>query len=280
VIDKEIINIFNERIAIEINEQNNILRIEFDKIISEMSGRGILRSSVTIRRITDLCAIAIKFRAQLIWQTLFRCITTAGISYSSELPKELKTIASNNLPESMLDMNIFIQQAVKLTGFTRLSKRITNELCSARNQVLAKTYSEIELFVFALRKKEAVMTGDKPSTIFNIYSPVGSIQTGDNAFANNISQNVDSGIRDKILESLNEIQISINQPGVELSNPREELIDLIQESKDEIQQSKPNITRLKSLLTTIGTSIQVISSAKPAYDTLKQGLTFLGIYLP
>ena len=50
--------------------------------------------------------------------------------------------------------------------------------------------------------------------------------------------------------------------------------------EDEIQKEKPNVTRLRSLLTTVGSSIQVVSSLKPAYETLKQALTFIGVSLP
>ena len=82
MIDQEIIKIANDRIRIEIGEQNNNLLRKIDGIKAEMAGRNALRSSATVARVSDLCIETVKNRAQLIWQTLFRFITTTGISYS------------------------------------------------------------------------------------------------------------------------------------------------------------------------------------------------------
>jgi hypothetical protein len=153
------------------------------------------------------------------------------------------------------------------------------ELDSAKNQALAKVGTEIDLFVHALKKKEAVETNGTSSTVFNIYSPVGSIQTGDSSIAN-VTQNIDTEVKEQIRKALEDIELALNQPEVEPSSSKTELIEVVQESKDEIQKEKPNVTRLRSLLTTVGTSIQVVSSLKPAYETLKHALTFLGISLP
>ena len=102
MIDEKIIKIANDRIRIEIDEQNINLRREIERIKAEMSGRGVLRSGMTIKRVTDLCVETVKNRAQLVWQTLFRFITTAGISYSEDLADELKRLVAQHLPEQLL----------------------------------------------------------------------------------------------------------------------------------------------------------------------------------
>lgn len=279
MVDEEITKIAHDRIRIEIGEQNNNLHIEIDRVKAEMSYRGVLRSSMAIKRVTGLCVETIKNRAQLVWQTLFRFITTSGISYSENLSEELKGLIVHHLPENLGDVRDHVKKITEIAGSPNMYERMEQELVSARNQALAKVGTEIDLFVHALKKKEAAETNGTSSTVFNIYSPVGSIQTGDSSIAN-VTQNIDTEVKEQIRKALEDIELALNQPEVEPSSSKTELIEVVQESKDEIQKEKPNVTRLRSLLTTVGTSIQVVSSLKPAYGTLKQALTFLGISLP
>lgn len=279
MVNEEIIKIANDRIRIEIGEQNNNLQREIERAKAEMNHRGVLRSSMAIKRVADLCAETIKNRAQLIWQTIFRFITTSGISYSENLSEELKGLIIHHLPKNLGDLRGHVKKIAEIAGSPNMYERMEQELDSARNQALAKVGTEIDLFVHALKNKEAAVTNGASSTVFNIYSPVGSIQTGDSAIAN-VTQNIDTEVKEQIRKALEHIEIALNQPEVALSSSKTELIEVVQESKDEIQKEKPNVTRLRSLLTTVGSSIQVVSSLKPAYETLKQALTFLGISLP
>ena len=279
MIDEKIIKIANDRIRIEIDEQNNNLRKEIERIKAEMSGRGVWRSSMTIKRVTDLCVETVKNRAQLVWQTLFRFITTPDISYSEDLLDELKHLVAQHLQEQLYDLEGYVKQTAQISGSPNFHERMAQELHDARNQALAKVGTEIDLFVHSLKKKSDAEPNGTSALIFNIYSPVGSIQTGDSSVAN-VTQNIDTEVKEQIRKVLEEINHVLNLPEVETTYPKGELIEVIQESQTEIQKAKPNVTRLRSLLTTIGTSIQVVSSLKPAYETLKQALTFLGISLP
>ncbi len=279
MVDEKITKIAHDRICIEINEQNNNLRSEIVRIKEEMSERGLLRSGMTIKRVTDLCIETTKNRAQLVWQTLFRFITTTGISYSKDLSKELKGLVAFHLPEKLEDLKSHIKQIAEIAGSPNQFEKNRQELDSARNQALAKVETEIDLFVLSLKEKEAVGTNGTPSSTFHFYSTVGSFQTGDSSIAN-VTQHIYPEVYEKIQEVLEEVLIVLNQPDVETSSSKSELIEVVQKSQDEIQKELPNITLLRSLLRTVGTSIQVVSSLKPAYETLKQALTFLGTSLP
>ena len=94
MIDKEIVKNANNRIRIEIEEQNSRLRSEIGRFMIKMRDENAVQSNSSIRDIANLCIDTIKNRAQLIWQILFRFITTAGISYSPELSDELKGLVA------------------------------------------------------------------------------------------------------------------------------------------------------------------------------------------
>lgn len=279
MIDQEIIKIAHDRIRVEIGEQNKRLCTEIDRIKAEMAARGMFRSGVTIRRVVDLCIDTVKNRVQLIWQTLFRFITTTGISYSENLSGELKEMVAYHLPEKIGDLRGYINKIVQSVCPPSPHEKYEDELDRARNTALTKVGTEIDLFVHSLRKKIDAEKNKSTYTVFNIYSPVGSIQTGDNAIAN-VTQNIDTEVKEQLRKLLEEIGTILNKSEVEMPCSKGELIEVIQESHEELQKGKPNIIRLRSLLTTVGVSIQVVSSLKPAYETLKQALTFLGISLP
>lgn len=230
MIDQEIAKIANDRIRIEIGEQNRRLRAEIERIKREMNARGLLQSGMTITRVAGLCVDTIKNRAQLVWQTLFRFIITAGISYSPELANELKTMVAQYLPEKLGDLRGYIKQTAKIAGSPRPHDKLGIDLDSGRKQALSKIGTEIDLFVHSLKKKAESDKNEASSTIFNIYSPVGSIQTGDSSIAN-VIQNIDTEVKEQILKALEEISSTLTQSEIETSSPKDELIEVVQESQ-------------------------------------------------
>ena len=279
MIDLKIMGIASTRIHIEIGEQQKRLLSEFDRIIREMRDRGVLQSGMTIKRVADLCVDTVKNRAKLVWQILLECITAADISYSPKLANELKAIVAKYLPEEFRDLNGYIKRTVALVGLSSPFGAPGVDLKGARNQALRKVGTEIDLFVLSLKSKVETEKDRSSSTVININSPVGSIQTGNGSTAN-VIQNIEPALKEQLLKALDKIISTLSQPELETHTPKGELIEVAQESQKELRKEKPTLTRLRSLLTTIGTSIQVISSLKPAYDTLKHFLKLIGIPLP
>lgn len=280
MIDQEIAKNANNRIRIEIEEQNSRLDSEIGRFMIKMRDVNAVQSSSSIRGIANLCIDTIKNRAQLARQILFQFITTAGISYSPELSDELKGLVAQHLPEKLADLRDYIKPPTSLIiGSPSLYESIWRDLDSARNQALLKVGTEIDSFVNSLKRKvDTAKNGTSPiSLTFN--APVGSIQTGDSSIAN-VTQNIDTEVKDQIRKALEDINSILTQPEVETPTPKGELLEVVQDSQVELQKEKPDVTRLKSLLTGIGTSIQMVSSLNPAYETLKHALTFIGISLP
>jgi hypothetical protein len=67
MLDPKIVALANDRIRLEIAEQNKRVSEDISRINSEMAMRGTLRSGGTIKRITSLCSDATKDRAQMAW---------------------------------------------------------------------------------------------------------------------------------------------------------------------------------------------------------------------
>jgi len=277
MLDEQVLKIAQDRIQLEINEQYENLLQEVARIKAEMGARNMLHSSVVVNRVADLCVVAIKIRAQLVWQTLFRFLSTAGLSYYDNLAGDLKVVVARHLP--MGTLNDLVRETAQLIRGTDLFMQFQPQLDSARRAALAKIGTEIDLFVHSLKKKVKMKKKEAASTVFNIYSPVGAIQTGDSSIAN-VTQSIDTQVREQLIKVLEEIGVELSRLDVTMPHPKGEIIELVDEGREELKRPNPNITKLRSMLSTVGISIQTVASMKPAYETLKQALTFLGISLP
>lgn len=91
---------------------------------------------------------------------------------------------------------------------------------------------------------------------------------------------LDADVRTALSEALNKISAMLADSNITLPQPKVEIEELVDEGQRELKKSNPNFTKLRSLLSAVGCSIQTVASMKPAYDTLKQLLTFLNISLP
>lgn len=112
-------------------------------------------------------------------------------------------------------------------------------------------------------------------TTININGNVASLQTGDNAVAN-VVQNFGSYERESLVTALQRIKEAIEVASSLTESKRQELLSIEQECSSQIYRESPNFDKFMVL----GTAIQSIASAQPAYLALKAAVLPLGINLP
>ncbi len=279
MIDEQVVQLARDRIRLEISEQRVRLEKDIGRVKAEASARGVLNSGITLVRIATLCADAARDRAQIAWQTVHRFVTTAGIRYYDGLAQELKSLVDEFLPSLLPDLRGYPSEEARRMGSANLIEQLQEMVDSGRAAAVAKIHNEIDLFVVSLRSRPCP-TGDRPdSPTFNIYSPVGSIQTGANAVSY-VTQTIDAATRQKLTEALNAIERDLSAIDALPSHPKAEVAEVVEEAKKELAKLEPNSTKLRSLLSTTATAIQTVASMKPAYELLKAGLAYLGITVP
>ncbi len=224
MIDKDIVRIAEERLRVEFEEQTASILRQIKSQQSEAAIRGLGRSGAYLNGIATICAVGIKNRAQLVWQTFFRFLSTTGISYHETLAQELKLLVANQVPENCGSEDLVKQQAA-LIGFNNLLPQLERDLESTRQAALVNFGTEIDLFVYSLKKKVEMQEKEATSTIFNIYSPVGAIQTGDGSIAN-VTQSIDPEVGDQLREILNEICARLTKEDIDLPYPKQEIIEI------------------------------------------------------
>jgi len=226
MLDPQVVALANDRIRLEIAEQNKRVSEDISRINSEMAMRGTLRSGGTIKRITSLCSDATKDRAQLAWATFFRFLTTGGIKYYDGLAEELKRIVAQHLPESLDDLKGYVKRTVENIGISNLDSQMLQMVEDARTAALAKINGEIDLFVIALREREKMSNEKSDQNVFNIYSPVGAIQTGPNAIAYP-TQYLDSATQERLLNALKVVEEALANTDSLPGHPKSEIVELV-----------------------------------------------------
>jgi hypothetical protein len=154
MLDQQVVNLANDRIRLEIAEQNKRIRNDIQSLQSEMTIRGLGRSGAIVESVTLLCSDATKDRAQIAWQTLSRFLTTSGIQYYDRLAEELKRIVAEHLPEDLDDLKGYVKQKAESVGIASLSSEMQQQVEDTRVAALAKINGEIDLFVISLREHE------------------------------------------------------------------------------------------------------------------------------
>lgn len=114
---------------------------------------------------------------------------------------------------------------------------------------------------------------------FNFQGTVGSVQTGANAVAN-VVQNLGANERAALVSALQKVK-EVIEIAPSLAEPqRQQLLEIAHECSSGIESESPNDTKLLAMFNVLGTTIQSIASAQPAYQALKTALLAVGITLP
>lgn len=122
--------------------------------------------------------------------------------------------------------------------------------------------------------------GEYPMTHnYNFYGNVGSVQTGANAIAN-VVQNLSVDERASLAAALQQFKEAIGIAPSLTEPERQKLLEIAQECTSEIGSDSPNDTKLFNMFMILGTAIQSIASAQPAYQVLKTAFLAFGITLP
>jgi len=272
MIEQKVTELAGRMIRVQFDERQDQIQRDIELVQSKMAARGLGRSGAVIQAVYDLCARDVELRALIVWQNLAMVLSKAGVFPSGTLAKDLKQVVWEYLPSIYSYPSQCLQNVTNLIGMSP-----ARSLTEARDKAVAKVNTQIDLFVLQAVAKEK--PGDSSQPIFNFYSPVGAIQTGQGATAT-IVQMLSPQDREALRDALDRVKQGLADvdklPGYE----KDEVLDLIEEGRREVDKSKPNSMRVTSVFSAIATAIQMAGSLQPAYQALKAALLPLGILLP
>jgi len=264
----------NRLIDVQLAERRKQMPSEVSKIQSENNARGMLRSSMTILRIKEVCEREIEIRAVITWQCLVRIIKTLPNEQIENLAADLKQFLSESINSNFIELTDILNG-----NLMNMMRPEQVDMTETKNHAIAKHDIEVDLYVDSLEAADNNGSATDNKHDYHFYGNVASVQTGAGATAN-VVQNLDGDDKEAIKQALALARNAINAAEEIAETKRNELVEIVNDANNELDRSTPNSTKLQTLFITIGTTIQTLASAKPAYQTLKTALLPLGITLP
>lgn len=204
MIDPNILKIINERIKLEIEQQSKYLLEETDRLKAEMAAKGLSQSGAMIKGIAKLCEQSIGNRAQRIWETISRFITTSKIKYSESLATDLKKIVSDYMPDSLPDFKHHIERNIS-RFYVKSIPSVMEDLEVAHAISLKSVGTEIDLLVQSLKNKnDSAETDNYMSDLDSLIHELEDISTrfvkGDNITGLFLQSDNEALFKQKIME--------------------------------------------------------------------------------
>lgn len=268
------VNRLESLLAVGVADRRKQFPFELTEIDSSAIKHKIFRSSAHLEQIQGAYERELENRISLAWQRLVRVHRSCGSAGSDSLANDLK-----NLLKEQLDLIYAELSGSLLQRIAQIEQKVSLTLEDAFVHALAKHYVEIDLYVDSLIASKSGAPGAFTSQNYNFHGNVGSVQTGSNSTAN-VVQNLGATELASLSSALEQTVQAIQ----DMSRPGEqqwaELLEIAVACRTEMNSSTPNNTRVRDMFHVLGTSIQSIASAQPAYQALKLALLPLGIILP
>jgi hypothetical protein len=278
MVPADVLEVANKRVKLEVGGQLRVVQEQLDETKRTFNARGVLASGGYLLEVARICARAAEERCEIAWRIVHRAISTTGVQYSDGLEAQLKDFLSQAF--GFGDLAGFPNQAAKLINMAQpeMLERLAGEVAGGRSRGMARMNNEVELFVRTLKAAERAV-GDRGGHTFNVYAPVGAIQTGAGSTATT-SQTINMQEAINLDNALAELEAAVNSSDALPTAPRNEVIEIIEDTRRELHREKPNASTLKALLSGTAETVRTVAALKPAYEAVKVVAAAAGIPLP
>lgn len=233
----------------------------------------IARSGKLVRELHRAHELEVEVRAVLCWESIVRVHKALGEPVTDSLRDDLKEFFDHAVEHNSDSLSGSL--AIFLDGIAAAAHLNLDEATGATT---AKYHVEIDLYVDSLIVAKSKSQPAATNT-YSFHGNVGAVQTGASAVAH-VIQNIGTEDRAALLEALAQTQAVIAADKSLPALQREELVAVAEKCAAEVSSENPNNTMLFTLLVTLGTAVQSIAAAQPAYESLKVAVLALGITLP
>jgi hypothetical protein len=281
--DREAVKIAEKTIFGELPARRVKFGYALGRVRSNAVMQGALQSSGLLFSVADVCATEIEARADRFWEVLHRAIIATGVEWSPEMADQLKKEFNDLLLRycfAEIEREFYsTSERLKLSTQASITTGFESRVFGARQTVEA----EIELFARSLERRQSVQEHSTRSTVFQIYAPVGAIQTGAGATAR-VVQNLDGAARQQLTEVLAQIVGDLKEV-VEIDAERAgEIGRAIAETRQELERARPSKTmllaKLQGVASILSAAVQVAPVLRSSYEAFRAILAAHGFPLP
>lgn len=270
MLPQDLIDSFHKHLNVQLYESKKRFSKELEAIDRSLAAKKMFHSGNRIRNIIDAYEKEIQTRSEIMWESFKSSHNAIGSPISNDLYTRIKIEIDNFI--NLLDREL----SPELLRTLSRQNLASTEIFSIKDALLQsnkKLDSEADLYVKKLITSSAQKSKYAAPQI-HFHGPIGAVQTADNSTAN-ITQILGSEGADSLLSTLTSLknilenETSINQ------KQRSDLIEIADDCLKETISESPNTPKLTALLNILGTTIQSIASARPAYDAIMLALSSL-----
>lgn len=274
MLDTLLVNRFHTLLDSKLSERHKQFPMELTTINSQAAAKGAYGSSAWQTQTRQAFEQEFGIRSIITWESLVRVHKTLGCPMSQELRNDFKA-------EMHMKIDLYYQElsATLKKQLRNIQANVNLMLENAHEQILQKHDIEVDLYVESLTLSESPHEKHPMTQNYNFYGNVGAVQTGANASAN-VIQNLGDEDRAALSTALIEVRAALEQNPALSDRQKQELLEIADDCATQINSEAPNNTKLLTMFNVLGTAVQSLASAQPAYQTLKMALLPLGITLP
>lgn len=275
MLDSTLLDRLKGPIDVAFAERRNQVPMEVMHVNAEANKHGMFHSSRRLLEIHAIYAREVAIRVQLVWQSIVRVHRTLGSQVTDSFRSDLKDELRNYATSIHRELSGLLEETYRGSSI-QMGKTTLDD---ARDLAIAKHLAEVDIYVDSLLTAQNSSGATSLPGTYNFYGPVGAVQTGVGAVAN-VVQTLSNADRASLRDALNQVKVALDASCSIPEVQRTELTGIAVECKREVEASNPNSTKLMALLVVLGTTIQTIANARPAYEALKAAVLPLGINLP
>lgn len=274
MLEQLLLDRFNQLLDVRQSERRKQFPIELSQIDRQAAARGAFHSSTRVLQIHAAHERELEVRGIIAWECLVRVHRTLGCPVSGTIREDMKSEIDRTIDGIYKELNISFGEVLKKSkGQMELSLDDAWSRCKKKHEI------EADLYVDSIERSLPKEGGHPMTQQYNFYGNVGAVQSGPNAIAN-VVQNLGAEDRATLAAAIAQVREILGTDTTLPATQRQELIEIADECSTQIGAQSPNSTKLLSLFNVLGTAIQSIASAQPAYQALKVALLPLGITLP
>lgn len=274
MLDKVLLIRFHQLVEVRFVEREKHFPADLIQIDSRASLQGAFHSGARIRQIYQAYVRELEIRAIIAWESLVRVHKTLGGCLTEALRADLKEEMKRVIEKINIELGSSLQERLATT-----QKTFSISLDDTYKNTIKRHEIEADLYVDSIETTQHQEGKNPMAQHYNFYGHVGAVQTGANAVANTI-QNLGAEDRAAISRAVEQVRETLKLDSSLSLLQRQELLEISDECTTQLDSNSPNNTKLLSMFNVLGTSIQSIASAQPAYQALKVALLPLGITLP
>ncbi len=245
-------------------------KVAHSRMIHEHASRGMFASSITVRRAYGLMNDSIRDAAVELMTTLLDANQADPISDIRGRATDLAGLLRQFLDELHVQCLAIVEPLVQKIGVQNFDSSKLDE----HARILSRNSAALGLELM----RRAAVAASLPSSdqTINVHGPVGALQTGAGATAH-VNQTVEYANRADLVAAVDQILSELRAGPTATAIETVEAIEVFADIRTEICKEVPNKSRLAGLLTGIATTIQTIPNLAPAWQTLCNWATKLGL---